>query len=234
MASLALGESALDRVRELRARVRGIEDARTVDTHDVLPVLRPLFLSGGLRTGSAYAVEGSLALTMALISGASAGGAWCGVIGLPAFGAEAAAAAGIALERTVLVPDPAEHWVATTAALIDVLPVVVLRPPSRTSAGDASRLLARLRRNGSSLIVLGNWPHCESTLSIEGSRWYGAGSGFGHLSARQVTVRADLRTGRQRRVQLWLPDPANRIRPVSEPAPPTRTPAESVMEQVAS
>ncbi|MGH3359301.1 MAG: hypothetical protein ACRDO7_10895, partial [Nocardioidaceae bacterium] len=210
------GAARLERVRELQARVRQIEDTRTVETHDVLPALEPLFPAGGLRVGSAYAVNGSMTLAMALLAGASASGSWCGVVGVPAFGAEAAAAVGIELERTVLVPEPAEHWVAVTAALIDVLSVVVLRPPSRVTDGDVARLLARLRQRGATLIALGDWPRSEMRLSIDDSRWLGLGAGHGHLSARRVTVRADLRTGRHRETGLWLPDPDNRIRPVEE------------------
>ncbi|MDN5855595.1 MAG: hypothetical protein L0K86_22700, partial [Actinomycetia bacterium] len=104
--------SRLDRVRELQARVRGIEETHAVETHAVLPALARLFPSGGLRAGAAYSVDESVALAMALMAGASTSGSWCGVVGVPEFGAEAAAALGVSLDRTVLVPEPGEHWIA--------------------------------------------------------------------------------------------------------------------------
>lgn len=209
----------LERVRELRARVHQIEDTRAVETHDVLPALAPLFPAGGLRAGATYAVAGSAALATALLAGASASGGWCGVVGVPELGAEAAAATGIELERTVLVPEPAEHWVAVVAALIDVLSVVVLRPPGRVADGDVARLSARLRQHGTTLLALGDWPRAEARLSLATSRWLGLGDGYGHLSARQVTARADLRTGGHREARLWLPGPDSRIRAAAEPEP---------------
>ena len=196
--------SRLDRVRELQARVHGIEETRAVETHAVLPALAGLFPSGGLRAGAAYSVDESVALAMALMAGASRSGSWCGVIGVPEFGAEAAAALGVSLERTVLVPEPGEHWIAVTSTLIDVLPVVVLQAPDRVAAGDVARLAARLRRGGSTLVALGTWPRYEARLSVLDSRWSGLGLGNGHLVARQVTVEAALRTGRTHTARLWL------------------------------
>ena len=205
-------EARLERVRRLQARVRQIEDSRGLETRDVLPALAPLFPAGGLRAGSAYVVEDSTTLATALLAGASRGGDWCGVVGAPELGAESLAALGADLERTVLVPDPAEHWVAVTAALVDVLAVVVLRTPAGMTAGDASRLQARLRRHGTTLVALGDWPRPEARLRIADSRWYGLGAGHGHLRARWVSVRAELRTGRGREAGMWLPDADNRVR----------------------
>lgn len=205
-------EARLEQVRRLQARVRQIEDTRTAETHDVLTALAPLFPSGGLRVGTVYAVEGSTTLATALLAGVSGGGGWCGVVGAPEVGAESLAALGADLERTVLVPDPAEHWVAVTAALVDVLSVVVLRVPDAMTGGDAARLQARLRRRGATLVVLGDWPRCEARLRVTDGRWYGLGAGHGHLRARRVSVRAESRTGRARETRLWLPDADNRIR----------------------
>ncbi|WKK71268.1 hypothetical protein Q0F99_17650 [Rathayibacter oskolensis] len=71
-----------------------------------------------------------MSLAMGLLAGPSAEGAWCGVVGVPEFGAEAAAGIGIDLERLVLEPSPAEHWLTVTAALVDVL-TVILTPSAR-------------------------------------------------------------------------------------------------------
>lgn len=196
--------SRLERVRELQARVHRIEDTRAVDTHAVLPALASLFPVGGLRAGAAYSIEESVALAHALMAGPSAAGSWCAVVGIPQFGAEAAAAIGVSLDRTVLVPDPGEHWIAVTSALVDVLPIVVLQAPDRIASGDAERMSARLRRSGSTLVALGAWPRCEARLSVTDSQWQGPGSGNGHLVARRVAVEATLRTGRTHTAQLWL------------------------------
>lgn len=207
----SMATSRLEQVRTLQARVRQIEDTRAVETHEVLPALEPLFAGRGLRAGAAYTVEGSTMLAMAMIAGASAAGSWCGVVGVPAFGAEAAAALGVTLERTVLVPDPGEHWIAVLTALIDVLPVVVVRPPDRVRDGDGARILARLRQHDATLVALDSWPRSEARLSIDDSSWLGLGAGYGHLCARRATVTAYSRTGRPRTARLWLPGFDNRV-----------------------
>ena len=196
--------SRLERVRELQARVRRIEETQAVETHAVLPALAPLFPAGGMRAGAAYSVEDSVAIALALMAGPSVAGSWCAVVGIPQFGAEAAAALGVSLDRTVLVPDPGEHWIAVVSALVDVLPIVVLQAPGRVAAGDAERMSARTRRSGSTLVALGAWPRSEARLSVTDSQWQGPGSGNGHLVARRVAVEATLRTGRTHTARLWL------------------------------
>jgi hypothetical protein len=171
-------------------------------------------LGGSLRGGAAYSVRGSAALVMALMAGPSAEGAWCGVVGMPSFGAEAARGLGVDLERLVLVPNPGSDWLNVVAALVDALTVVVVRPPGEVTPGEASRLAARMRTRGAMLIAYGSWPGSEARLEIESSTWTGLGDGEGLLTARQTTV---LVTGRRaggppRRHQLWLPGPDGAVR----------------------
>jgi hypothetical protein len=162
---------------------------------------------------------------MALLAGPSQSGAWCGVVGMPDFGAEAATRFGIDLERLVLVPAPGDQWLTVTAALVDVLTVVVAKPPLRTSDADVARLSARLRQRGCTLIVMGNWPQSEARLRIEASRWSGLGQGHGYLAGREVAVttaggRGD---GRLQRARVWLPDAQQQFRAApGEPAAPMR------------
>jgi hypothetical protein len=156
------------------------------------------------------------ALVMALMAGPSAEGAWCGVVGLPSFGAEAARGLGVDLERLVLVPDPGQDWLNVVAALVDALTVVVVRPPGEVTPGEASRLAARLRTRGAILIAYGSWPGSEARLEVESNTWTGLGDGEGLLTARQATV---VVTGRRvavhpRRHQLWLPAQDGTIRSV--------------------
>ena len=166
-----------------------------------------------LQTGASYGVD-SASLAMALMAGPSGDGAWCGVVGSAEFGIEAAAAAGVELSRTILVPDPADQWLDVTSALIDVLTVVVVKPPGRVSEGAASRISARLRQRGAMLIAWGDWPRCEARLTMNDISWVGLGRGHGHLRARQATVSVRKGTAPVEQRRLWLPDADRAIRRV--------------------
>ena len=197
---------------ELRARVdqmQGRPAAQSVATHPAFAGLLQL------QTGSSYGVD-SASLAMALMAGPSADGAWCGVVGSAEFGLEAAAAAGVDLRRTILVPDPGGAWLEVTAALIDVLGVVVVAAPSEISGKDVSRISARLRQRGGVLIAYGDWPRCDARVSLRDAEWVGLGRGHGHLQARQVTVEVRRGTAPARTGRLWLPDRAQVIRRVEE------------------
>ncbi|GAA4742761.1 hypothetical protein GCM10025783_12730 [Amnibacterium soli] len=181
------------RIASMQARTLG---ARTMPTNEAVA---PLLPGGALRSGVAYAAPGSLALAMLLLAGPSAAGAWCGVVGIPEFGAEAAAELGIALDRLVLVPAPAEHWLSVTAQLAEVLPVVLVRPPAAgASPGEVSRLASRLRQRDATLLVAGRWSGAEATLEVTGGSWSGIGAGWGYLSARELDVVVTAREVRSR------------------------------------
>ncbi|WP_208020640.1 hypothetical protein [Labedella phragmitis] len=218
--AVADARASLDRILELQARIKGMQetklDARALPT---VPALGPLLPGGALRAGSSYSVHRSALLALALLAGPSAAGSWCAVVGMPTLGAEAAAGLGIDLERLVLVPDPGEQWLAVTAAMADVVTVVLTRPPGRVSPGDLARLTARLRQRGAALVVLGDWPQSEATLRVSGGSWEGIGHGHGHLAARQVTVTSEVRgAGRPLSATLWLPDATAGISAAAQPA----------------
>lgn len=194
-------------IRTLAERLHRLEAHPSSALLDTLPALAPLFPAGSLRTGSAYSVIGSTALATALMAGPARAGAWCGVVGVPTFGVEAAIALGIDANRLVLIPDPGQSWVQVLAACIDVLGVVLLAPPRRVHDAEAARLSGRLRERGSALVVLGDWPRSEARLRITESCWGGIGSGYGYLRTRQVTVTAEARTGRSRSTTFWLTHP---------------------------
>jgi hypothetical protein len=203
--------------RTTEVRVQQALDTASVDrVLPTLPAVSELLDGPGLRGGSTYSVRGSSALMMAMMAGPSAEGAWCGVVGLPSFGAEAARGLGVDLDRLVLVPDPERDWLNVVAALVDALTVVVVRPPSEVTPGEASRLAARLRTRGAVLIAVGSWPGSEVRLEVESNTWTGLGSGEGMLAARQATVVVTGRRAavRQRKHQLWLPGPDGTIRSV--------------------
>ena len=206
-------------VSELQSRIHSMQatklNARTIPTH---PAIASLLPGGGLQEGSVYSVAGSGTLLMALLAEPSKAGAWCGVIGVPEFGVEAASRFGVELERLVLVPHPGDQWLAVAAAVADALTVVVMRPPKRASDGAISRLAARLRQRGSTLIVLGSWPHSEAMISVSDSDWSGIGEGFGHLQSRQATVTVTSKlSGRPRSARLWLPSPSEEFERVERP-----------------
>ncbi|HXH33226.1 MAG TPA: hypothetical protein VNJ54_02310 [Plantibacter sp.] len=196
-------------LHELQGRIARMQGSR-LDTRSLptAPELSSLLPGGALQAGGSYSVLGSTALAMSLMAGPSAAGTWCAVIGLPSFGVEAAAAAGIDLERLVLVPLPGRHWLTVTAAMADVAGVLITAAPDRVSPSDAARLAARLRQRETALIVLGSWPQSDATLRVTESSWSGLGTGHGHLRQRRVTVSSLLgqgSSGRPRTAHLTLP-----------------------------
>jgi hypothetical protein len=214
-------------VAELRSRIRSMQatklDERSIPTH---PAIAELLPGGSLKQGAAYSVDSSVTLLMMLLAGPSAAGSWCGVVGVPEFGVEAASRFGIDLERLVLVPNPGDQWLAVTAAVADVMGVVVTRPPKRATDAAVSRISARLRQRGVTLIVLGPWPQTEAMLSLSHSSWEGIGEGHGYLESRKATVTVSTRLGgRPRSAELWMPDPLEKFRSVSPAAAPLRVAA---------
>jgi hypothetical protein len=181
--SLAL-DPARPVLEQLRDRVTAMEGGPARLPVPVLPALSGLV---ALRTGGSYGVD-SASLALALAAGASRAGEWVGFAGWPDFGAEAAVELGVDLARTVLVPETGDHWLEVAAALVDVLRVVVLRPPARIDARAAGVLDARLRKRSSVLVVWGDWPRCDARLSLEDVRWSGLDHGHGRLRERAVRV----------------------------------------------
>lgn len=171
-------------VEQLRERVAAMEHRPAGQPVPTLPALADLV---PLHAGATYSVD-SASLALALAAGASQSGEWVGFAGCADFGVEAAAELGIELSRTVLVPDPGEHWLEVTAALVDVLRVVVLRPPASVDERTAGILDSRLRTRSSVLVVHGRWPRVEARVSVEESGWSGPTSGTGQLQERRARV----------------------------------------------
>ena len=183
-------------VHELQQRITEMQPLRLDDR--ALPTasaLRPLLPGGAVRKGSSYAVHGSSQLGFALLAEASASGAWCGVVGCPDFGAEAASSAGIALERCVVVPNPGAAALGITGSLSEILTIIVVRTAPATRSGETERISARLREHGAVVIALGDWPRAESTLRVTRSRWAGLDEGHGTLTHRELTVSSIDRRG---------------------------------------
>ncbi len=199
----------------------------------VLPALVGLAPGSGLQRGSAVSTTGpgAAALALALVAGASIGGSWTAVVGVPSLGLLAAAELGVCLERMVLLASPEPSaWATVVAALLDAFEVVVVRPEHRVRPAEQRRLQARSRERGAVLVQAGGradaWPEApELRLAVVAQTWRGLGPGHGHLQARRVTVEVTGRrqAARARRVELWLPGPDGRVAsavPSGQPAQP--------------
>lgn len=200
-------------VLRLRREISRMQRRRS--EHTLLPLapsLAALLPEEGLQTGTSYTVSPSPSLVLALLSAASQKGHWCAVIGMPTLGVEAATAFGIDLSRLILVPHPGERWLAATSALAEVIPLIVVNPQSRARDADVSRLSARLRDRGCTLLVTESpatadrWPQSEGSIRLHDPRWHGLGAGWGLLSDCTVTVTATTRhSPRPSSVRVQLP-----------------------------
>ena len=157
------------------------------------------------------AFPGTTSLALALLSGPSAGGSWCAVVGAPDLGLVGAAQLGLDLERLAVVPWPGPKWAVVTAALLEGFDMVLLRPGGHVSNSDARKLEARARERGSVLAVMGDdWPGtADVRLGIVTGCWRGIEDGCGYLWGREVDVVASGRGAatRQRRARTWLGGP---------------------------
>jgi hypothetical protein len=139
------------------------------------------------------------------------------VVGIPSLGLRAASEMGIALDRLVMVADPAreageEPWTNVLSALIDGFDLVVLRADVR--AGTARRLQARLQVRGAVLVVVGDpGPFsCDITVTCGQGVWEGLGHGSGRLVQRRLALAASgRRLPRERRLEVWLPGPDGHV-----------------------
>ena len=175
----------------------------------VLPALAGLLPGGGLARGSVLAVDHPGLLCLALLAGASAAGAWCGVAGVPSLGVVAAAGMGAEPGRLMLVPEPGPNWPQVVASMLEACQVVVVRPPGPPAAQARRRLEGVLRRGGGVLIAAGAWDGAPVRLRVTQRSWAGIGDGHGRLRACRAEVRAEGRgaAARPRREWLWLPGP---------------------------
>ena len=179
---------------------------------------------------------GATSLALALISAASQDGSWSAVIGLPELALVAVQEHGIALDRLALIEVPRWRRAAElVAAIIDGIDLVLLDARVPLTATEIRRVTARLREQGSVLLMVhpgvpdasvvrtatmqsaGGWsPDVILTSTVSGgpvsgersSGWSGLGYGHGVLRSRRVIVDATGRgrSSRPRRIELLLPD----------------------------
>ncbi|WP_205857153.1 hypothetical protein [Phytoactinopolyspora endophytica] len=177
----------------------------------VLPALQGLVPE--LRRGQAVEVDDAGVLALALLAGPSRAGSWCGVVRMPECGVAAASELGCDLDRLLLVDEPGDRWVDVTAALLEAVDVVLLRPPARPPTGVVRRLVALARKSGSALVVVGAWEGSSLRMQVESSSWSGIDQGHGRLRGRRakVVAKGRLTGGRTRSSWLWLPGPDGSI-----------------------
>lgn len=201
-------EGANVRLEALR-RVQSDPRWSTPWTEKPLPTpeaLARLLPGGGLAPGSVYSLASGGWLLLALLADPSRAGLWCGVVGVPELGAEAAVQSGVDLTRLALVPDPGGRWFSATAALAEVMALVAVRPASRVGDADAARLAAKLRDSKTVLLTIGPWPRAEAVISATQPRWSGLGEGHGYLRSREVLVTVtSKRTPLPRRARMEMP-----------------------------
>jgi hypothetical protein len=143
-------------------------------------------------------VRGSTTLLLALLAEATAGGSWAAVVGMPDLGLVAAAELGVAIPRLALIPHPGANFADVVAALLDGIDLVAVAPgavptnrrahTARSNTTLARRLSARARHRKSVLLAFGDWPGADLELTCAGTRWFGLGSGHGHLRSRESTI----------------------------------------------
>ena len=196
-----LFERAFDNGRMLDVAIRKVDGTTAVDlgrrAAPPLPVHPALseVLPGGLRRGSTVAVSGSISLLLATLGAASAGGAWCALVGLPTHQRRGG-------RRVRHRPVPA--WRSSRRPGIRVddrgrRPARRTRRRRRAPAPPRSGRRAASGRPGphprggvclSSTAVAASGPAPTSGCA-RGGQWSGIGDGTGRLRARRVEVHAE-------------------------------------------
>lgn len=205
-------ERAAGAVRELR-ELAGKVAPVVLAGEQIVPVaepVAPLLPGRALRRGTVVSIEGppgsgATSLLFQLVAAASQDGSWVAMVGMADVGVVAAAEAKVDLDRLALVPDPGGHWPMVTAALLDAVDLVVVRPSTRVRPQDARRLAGRARERGGVLLVAGTWPDgADVRLTAQRTRWEGLADGHGFLRQRRVDVTVDGRgaAARTRRLDV--------------------------------
>lgn len=232
-------------------------DSRTAD--EVLAVPAPLadvLPAGGVPHGyvvsvasSALGGSGATSLLLALMSAQPE--AWIAVVGMPDFGALAAAEMGVDLSRLGLVPDPGPDLLQVISALADGVDVIAAVSPMEGAVGRAvirpaglpparQRVLTgRLRQGGAVLLVAGRWPGADLVFTVREVRWSGIGQGYGRLRDRELDVRvAGRRAGAALGATVTLRLRAGRnsvmVEALETAAPPLAIPLPAVAQADAS
>lgn len=219
----------------------GPAEIRREDTNGRVSTALDALLPGGhIRPGTAVSAGGDGPLALGLAAHAAAGRAGWASVGLPDLGVLAAADAGLPPSLGILVDDPGTAWGAVLSLLLEAVPVVLVGTAGRVPDQVARRLSAVMRRSGSVLVAVGEWPGAELRLRVQEARWEGVGlDGVGLLRGRRATVVALGRGGAavERSARMWLPGPSGALEevaadPVLHDAAEPQAPARAALRSV--
>lgn len=139
-------------------------------------------LPQGLPRGAVCCVQGSTALLLALAAHVSAQDGWVAFVGMADLNFVAALDLGMDLSRVVVIPEPGGQVPEIMATLIDGMDLVVTAQRVGLTSAQQSRLSARARERGTTLLVAGAWPQARLHISGQAGAWQGAKQGLGRLT----------------------------------------------------
>ncbi len=181
-------------------------------------VFASMLPDAGLLRGRTIGCVGpaAVSLGLALAARAVTAGAWLAVVGVPMLGIEAAQELGVPPSRVVIVEATTSPsvWADRLAAAADGFEVILTRPPPG-SERIAGKIRTRLQARGVVMIVVGSSSlgvACDLEFSTTAVTWEGLGCGYGHLLARQATVRlSGRRQPKPVECDIWLPGPHGHV-----------------------
>lgn len=176
-------------LRQWTAPPQGVGAPAAIALPPALSPLSALLPHGGLRAGGTTVVSGSTSVMLQVAAGAMGASSWCAVVGYPHLGFAAAAEAGMALERLIVVPCPGPDAARVLAAVMDGVDVVLAGRAPALSQRDRRLLSARARSRGTVLLSAGQWPGAELVIHAWPEHRSGLGDGEGLLRGARWRVR---------------------------------------------
>ena len=180
--------------------------AHGADALIVAEPLQPLFPRLGFERGRVYGITGDAAMSLvfALVAQPTVHGSWWAMVDMSRAGLLSAAEHGVALQRVVCVSSGATRaWPQVVGALVDGIDLVTVVSPMCTPS-DARRITARVRAQGSVLLVIGRQGvfDTDAVLSSRSLRW----AFDTHASSRTVRIASQgRRVHGSRSVTVHLP-----------------------------
>ncbi|MEU4587047.1 hypothetical protein AB0F92_34140 [Kitasatospora aureofaciens] len=215
-----------DRLAELleetspQARLARLE----ATTRPVLPALASLLPGGRLPRGVAIEVLGDRYLLMALATGAAQDPTVrTALVGLGDLGLSAYESMGQDLRQLAVVDTPGPHWAEVVSLLAreGAFGVILLQPTTPATPRQVQRLHARLREEGTTLLVTSPWRGAALRLTTSDQAISGVKDGWGAVHSRTVTAHCTTGT-RTRSLRLQLPGADGTVQPLAATETATR------------